>query len=118
MARKFRRWRVRFYKNRSGRYPVKDFLEDLTSQQNADFEKHVKLLSDFGVELGMPYAREVTGYKPLWELRPKGFRILYFIDSHRNFILLHGFKKKRGKIPQRHIDIALERREDYREKYE
>lgn len=113
-----RKWKVYFYETRSKRTPVKDFLSSRTPRERADFAKHVKLLREFGIELGMPHAKAVTGYKPLWELRPEGFRILYFIDAYRQFILLHGFLKKEDKIPPRHIETAEDRLHDYRERFE
>ncbi len=62
----------------------------------------------------MPHPKEVA--KPIWELRPEGFRVLYFLDSRQFFILLHGFYKKEDRIPQRHIDTAMRRMQDYEER--
>lgn len=106
------------YETRRKRIPVKDFLSDRIPRERADFAKHVNPLREFGLELGMPHAKAVTGHKPLWKLRPEGFRVLYFIDAHRQFILLHGFLKKEDKIPPRHMETAEDRLHDYRERVE
>lgn len=111
-------WRVCFYPSVSGNLPVWDFVDELNPDQRGDFDKHLKLLMEFGVKLGLPHAKDVKGHKPLWELRPDGFRILYFLDSKRQFILLHGFPKKVLKIPARHIDTAMSRLVDYKERFE
>jgi phage-related protein len=52
----------------------------------------------------------------LWELRILGkdnLRILYIAVTGRTFVLLHGFKKKKNKTPQKEIKIAESRLTEY-----
>ena len=64
-----------------------------------------------------PYVKSLTGYRKLFEIRMKGrsntHRIFYFAYTGRKFILLHGFTKKTEKTPQKEIDIALKRMQEY-----
>jgi phage-related protein len=64
-----------------------------------------------GVELGMPYARPLTG--KLWELRVSSgrldYRLLYFAHTGHRFVLLHAFSKKTRRTPRCEIEIALRR---------
>jgi phage-related protein len=110
-------WEVKWYLSTSGRNPVKDFLLGLEKDQRDDFNKHLKLLLQFGPELSMPHAKEVKRNKPLWELRPAGFRVIYVFYSGDYFLLLHAFPKKRWSIPARHIKTAFRRLHDWEERY-
>lgn len=109
-------WSVKWYLSPSGRNPTKDFLVSLGSQQINDFDKHLKLLMEFGFKLGLPHAKEVKGSKPLQELRPKGFRVIYVYCPEDYFLLLHAFYKKRGPIEPRHIKTAFRRLNDWKER--
>jgi phage-related protein len=68
-----------------------------------------RLLQEFGIHLGMPHARPVIGHPKLWELRPGPNRIFYFAHVGRTFILLHAYRKKGRKAPEREIAIAERR---------
>ncbi|MDO9287450.1 MAG: type II toxin-antitoxin system RelE/ParE family toxin [Thermodesulfovibrionales bacterium] len=63
------------------------------------------------------YYRDTKGKEPVRELRIKdrqgAVRILYFTYSGKRFILLHGFIKKTEKTPEREIEIAEKRMNDY-----
>lgn len=45
----------------------------------------------------------------LWELRPGGIRLFYFVYIEERFVILHGFRKKGQRTPEREINIALRR---------
>lgn len=116
-GRLIKNWDVYYYQSITKRNPVKDFLDSLGHSQRADYDKHLRLLMEFGLDLGMPHTKEVTGSKPLWELRPEGFRIIYVYFSGKYFLLLHGFEKKKGSIEPRHIDTAFRRLDDWEERH-
>jgi phage-related protein len=67
--------------------------------------------------------RKIAGkkYSALWELRIKlasdSFRILYFGFQETEYILLHGFTKKKDKTPVKELEIALSRMGDYLRRY-
>ena len=76
----------------------------------------IKLLQEFGIRLGLPHAKKLTGTE-LWELRIIGadsIRIFYIAISGRNFLVLHGFKKKKDKIPPKEIRTAEDRLAEFR----
>ena len=79
---------------------------------------HLRLLREFGTELGMPHARPLKGHRPLWELRSFPNRVIYFAYTGRRFIVLHVFKKKRQKTPIKEIRTAERRMEDWTRRQE
>ena len=92
-----------------------EFIDSLDTKAKAKVARTIDLLQQFGISLGMPYAKHVEGQ--LWELRThygrNRYRIIYFLATGQTFILLHGFIKKSGPIPGRDMDMARRRREDY-----
>lgn len=54
----------------------------------------------------MPYARKVRGR--IWELRPGDHRLFYAQAGH-TFIILHAYRKKTDKAPEREIATAERR---------
>lgn len=95
------------------------FLEGLSEKEAAKILREVDLLQRFGLSLGIPYLRRMTGIDELWELRivqsSNIFRIFFFHDHYGKFVLLHGIKKKSMKTPRRDIDVSLERVRKYKE---
>jgi phage-related protein len=65
--------------------------------------------------LSGPYTKQVKG--KIRELRVKdnrgAVRVLYFTFTGKRFILLHGFMKKTDKTPERDIEIAEKRMNDF-----
>jgi phage-related protein len=84
-------------------------------KSQARIARTLDLLEEFGIELGMPYARYLE--KQLWDLRIRvgrnRYRIIYFLPSGKTFILLHGFSKKTDAVSRADIEIAKNRQEDY-----
>jgi hypothetical protein len=104
-------WQVDFYEEEGGSAPVEEFLDSLPRQQKAKALALVKLLEEQGTNLPFPYSSQVRGR--LRELRTRfgktRLRILYFGDSRRIFILLHGVVKTTDKLPEADIRIAEQR---------
>ncbi|HRF57840.1 MAG TPA: type II toxin-antitoxin system RelE/ParE family toxin [Campylobacterales bacterium] len=107
-------WQIWFYKTPSGNSPVEEWLDSLGIDARVEVLRAVALLKDFGIELEMPYVKQVKS--KLYELRAKDkdgiYRVLYFAASGHRFVLLHGFAKKTQKTPQKEIDLALKRMKD------
>ncbi len=80
----------------------------------------IQILSEFGIDLPFPYSSQVEGR--LRELRARygknQYRVLYYGDANRIFVLLHAFEKRSQKLPQREIRIAMERMNADRERKE
>ena len=108
-------WKVLYYAAKSGRYPVKEFIDSLDGDSQSRIFHTLDLLKEFGVHLGMPYAKYLE--KQLWELRVRHarnrYRIIHFLAAGETFILLHGLTKKTGPVPRSDIETADKRRSDY-----
>jgi phage-related protein len=105
-------WTTTFYRDRRGRSPVQDFLDGLDGRTRARVVQGFSLLEREGTNLGMPLARQVTGYR-FWELRVQAarnnVRVFYFALSGRRILLLHAFLKKSQQTPRRELEIAARR---------
>ena len=109
-------WNIIYYESPSGDTPVYDFIESLSSTAKSKVSNTFDFLTEFGVKLGLPHVKKVTG-TGLWELRILGgdsIRIFYIATSGRTFLLLHGFVKKSQKAHKKEIKIALARLKEYR----
>ena len=75
--------------------------------------RNLKLLQEFGLNIGAPLVRQVKGRRKLWEMRVRAtsgaIRIFYFAHTGQRFVILHGFVKKRQKTPRRELNIAERR---------
>ena len=108
-------WEIEYFETANGRRPVQEFVDSLDAGSKAKIARTLDLLEEFGVKLGMPYAKHVEG--DLWELRTRvgsnQYRIIYFLYTGGAFILLHGFMKKSGPIPQQDLRAARARRAEF-----
>ena len=66
---------VRFYKDKDGNEPVKEYLKELGTKTDKNsrinFNKirdYIKTLSEYGTRAGEPYIKHIGG--DIWELRP------------------------------------------------
>jgi phage-related protein len=107
MAKKETIWQIAFYEDHRGRSPVLEFINSLPAGDRAKINNAFRLLNEFGTQLGMPHARPIEG--KLWELRPGGNRLFYFLFTGKTFVILHGFRKQTMRTPEREIDIAKRR---------
>ena len=67
-----------------------------------------------GVLLTMPLSQKMQGMGAgIFELRFKDrtgiYRVIYYIKKGDAIFLIHGFKKKTQKTPQKNIDVSLQR---------
>ena len=104
-------WSVEFYQDQNEQKPVRDFLLSLRPKPRGKVLQGIQILSEFGIDLPFPYSSQVEGR--LRELRVREgknqYRILYYGDANRVFVLLHAFEKRSQRLPQREIRIAMER---------
>ena len=108
-------WHVVFYKNRDGEEPVKDFILKQPDEAIGAIIHVFDLLYRFNISLGPPYVEKVGG--KIWSLRIKHssdyYRIFYFTFTGKKFILLHAIKKKRDKLTNRDLALAVDRMNDH-----
>lgn len=100
---------MKFFATARGRYPVKEFIEDQDEATYAKALQLIRLLCNNGPYLKPPYSKKLRDR--LYELRATGkiaLRILYsVVDSE--YYLLHAFKKKSQKTPERELQTAVDR---------
>lgn len=107
-----------YYRDRGGHEPVSAFIDALDEGEQAALDNQVdrlNLLSDNLPHLPFPHSSQVEG--ELRELRCHYGRCLYRIlyrRSDRLLILLHIFVKRSAKIPEREIDVARVRWDDFK----
>lgn len=112
---------IKFYKDKNGREPLKEYLQELGSRTDKNsrinFNKirdYIKTLSEYGTRAGEPFVKHING--EIWELRPLKNRILFFAYDGEQIILLSHFVKKTQKTPQREIDKAKNLMNEYKER--
>ena len=107
---------VIFYKTSSGRSPIQEFLDTLTSKQAQKTAWVVNLVEDLNVVPGQ-YFKKMRNTDDLWEVRVKVsgniFRFLGFFDGNKLVVLSHAFQKKTQKTPRQAIRLAEDRKQDY-----
>jgi phage-related protein len=107
---------VEFYDARTGKCPVREFLDEL-KEDNPD---------DFAIIMaGLAKLRNRAYHRPplskplrgeLFELRHVGklnTRVLYFFAKGQRIIVVHGIRNKAKEIFKRDLRLALERKDDW-----
>ncbi len=108
-------WKVLYYETSSGKSPIFEFIQSFEMKTRAKITSTIDLLIEHGINLGLPYSKKLVG-SDLWEIRILGtnnIRIFYVAIINRQFLLLHGFKKKKQKTDKREIDLAEKRLDEY-----
>jgi phage-related protein len=107
---------VEFYESRSGRCPVREFLDKLKETDPDDF---AAMMAGLAKLRNRQYHRPPLS-KPvrddLFELRHVGklnARVLYFFTRGQRIIAMHGIRNKANEISKRDLTVALERKEDW-----
>lgn len=108
-------WKIVFYVEEDGGSPVRDFLKSLDQPTQMRLRVSIERLRIENITAREPLVKKLEGR--IWELRRESntniFRVLYFMVTGRNIILLHGFQKKTQKTPRREIETALKRMQRY-----
>lgn len=104
-------WAVRFYADETGWRPVEDYFRRVPESHLGKIHQVIQMLAERGPNLPFPYSSQVQGR--LRELRAhfgrELYRILYYCDVTRTFVLLHAFEKRSEKLSVGEIAIALQR---------
>ena len=102
-----------FYEDSRGYSELYEFLQELAEKSKTNKDKGIQfkqiilcieLLQKRGKNLPSNYTKHISG--DIWELRPGKNRILYFYFKNQTFVLLHCFRKKSQKTPQKEIHKA------------
>ena len=107
---------IRFYRSRSGRSPVEEFLDSLPAKSAQKLIWVLRLVEEME-RVPAQYFKKLESTDGLWEVRAQHTgdtsRLLGFFDGPRLVVLVSGFAKKSQKVPGREIAVAEERRRDY-----
>jgi len=111
-------WRFFGYKDKNGRNPVLDFLmaEGITKGERGQIAARMQAVIEQGVQVSGDILENLGG--GLYVLRvpntPNNPRIFMCVLSNprRSFVMLHAYRKKGNKIPEREMRIALKRQKE------
>lgn len=110
------RLRVRFYREDSGREPVREWLRRLPRPDRRSIGADIKTVQ-FRWPVGLPWVRPLG--EGLWEVRSRLenriSRVLFAIEGGE-MVLLHGLIKKTQAIPPGDLRLARRRAAKLREK--
>ena len=110
MKMNFKKIEARFFKLTSGKEPVRDWLQDLDTEDCRTIGVDIKTV-EFGWPIGMPVCKPLG--RGLYEVRSnlkdaRISRVLFCIQGNL-MVLLHGFVKKSQKTPDKELDLAHKR---------
>lgn len=109
---------VKFYTTSSGRSPVEEFLDSLSSKEAQKVLWVLQLIEDLE-KVSTEYYKPLTNTDGIVEIRAKlgnnQFRLLGFEHNGKFVVLTNGFKKKDQKVPKSEIELAQRRRKEYLE---
>ena len=101
--------KVNFFRQESGREPVRDWLKSMSAEDRKLVGEDIKTVQ-WGWPMRMPLVRSLG--EGLWEirtdLRGRIARIIFCIRDD-NIVLLHGFIKKAQEIPKRDLELVRDR---------
>jgi len=107
---------IQFYRTRTGKCPVEEFLDDLSDRDAQKVTWVLRLVEQLEM-VPQQYFKKLVGTEDLWEVRVQiggnSYRLLGFFDGSVLLILTSGFAKKHQKSPAREIELAHQRRNDY-----
>ncbi len=104
-------WQIEFYEDEAGRRPVEEFFERLPEEHLGKILQVLQMLEERGPHLPFPYSSQVEGR--LRELRVHYgrtlYRVFYYGDAQRTFVLLHAFAKRTPALPEADLRVAMKR---------
>ena len=118
-------YQVKFYRDAKGYSPVEAFLDSLQERALTNKDARIQLkqiaqcidiLSVYGTRINANTVKHLTG--DIWELRPGNNRIMFFYFKNNTFILLHHFRKRSQKTPEREIARAIYECNDWKKRKE
>ena len=116
---------IEVYTDGNGNSPLREYLLELKAQKGDDarirlskIQTYINLLQEKGTLLPQTICKHFSGKKHawLWELRPGGDRVLFFVWTGGRFVLLHAFKKKSQKTPEAELRKAEREYRDWTER--
>lgn len=107
---------ILFYRTRTGRSPVDEFLRSLPAKQRGKIGWVIDIVRK-AERVSPEYLKKLGGTDGLWEIRAThggdAFRLLSFFEESSVVVVLTGFVKKTEETPLLEIELAHQRRRDY-----
>ena len=107
---------IKFYKLPSGKIPVIDFLDNLSSKEAQKVTWVLNLVEELE-QVSTKFYKQLKNTDGIIEIRiqigKNHFRLLGFENNGTFVILTNGFKKKDQKVPKSEIELAQQRRKEY-----
>jgi len=105
-----------FYKLPSGKNPIEDFLDSLSSKEAQKVTWVLSLIEEMET-VSTKFYKQLSNCDGIIEVRAQigknNFRLLGFEDKGTFVILTNGFKKKDQKVPKSEINLAQQRKREY-----
>jgi phage-related protein len=105
-----------FYKTLSGKSPIKDFLDSLSSKEAQKVTWVLSLIEDMD-NVSTKFYKKLRNSDNIIEVRAQigknNFRLLGFEYQGTFVVLTNGFKKKDQKVPKSEIALAKQRKNEY-----
>lgn len=105
-----------FYSSKSGKVPIIDFLDSLSSKEAQKVTWVLSLVEEQEI-VSSKFYKQLKNTDGIIEIRIQiannNFRLLGFEDEGKFVILTNGFKKKDQKVPKSEIELAQKRRKEY-----
>ncbi len=110
-----KKYKICYYKDRRGREPVKEYIDDLSEKEQVKIFARLELLKEREGYLDEPYSKYIKGKvrELIINFSRNRHRIFYFIFTGKRIILLYAFLKKTQKTPRREINKAIINYKDY-----
>jgi len=100
---------VNFYKSSSGKSPISDFLDSLSSKEVQKITWVLEIIEEHYI-VPKQYFKKLVNTDDIWEVRVVSssiiFRLLGFFDGNNLLILTNAFVKKTQKTPKKEKRIT------------
>ncbi len=107
---------IKFYKTLSGKSPIEDFLDSLSSKEAQKITWVLSLVEEMD-SVSTKFYKKLSNCDGIIEIRAQigknNFRLLGFEDKGIFVILTNAFKKKDQKVPKSEITLAQKRKDEY-----
>lgn len=105
-----------FYKFKSGKSPIEEFLDTLSSKEAQKVVWVLQLIEESDV-VSTKFYKYLSSTDGILEVRVQHgnnhFRLLGFEHNGAFVVLTNAFKKKDQKVPKKEIALAQERKKEY-----
>lgn len=103
--------KIIFYSADNRNSPVLEFIRTLEVKERSKILACLKSIEEMGTDSPRVEFRQIRG--KLWEIKihaqKSSYRIFYVLLSKESIVLLHAYKKKSQKAPEKELNIADKR---------